>query len=82
MKRELKRSRLGFKKTIRKYERGLRVTKHRVKMCLIEVSEVEERDWAEAQFEERKPNFPELTFRMLNGSQIRFKKKRKKNVPT
>lgn len=30
-------------------------------MCLTEVSEVEERDWAEAQFEERKPNFPELT---------------------
>jgi len=41
-------------------------------MCLIEVSGVEER-LAEAQFEELNTNFPE--FRMLNGSQIRLKKK-------
>lgn len=53
-------SRLEFKETISKNMKGLRDTKHRVKMCLIEVSEVEERDWAEARFEERKPNFPEL----------------------
>lgn len=48
---KVKKSRLEFKETDRKYER-FRVTKDRVKMCVNEVAEVEEKYWAEAQLEE------------------------------
>lgn len=48
---KVKKSRLEFKETDRKYER-IRVTKDRVKMCVNEVAEVEEKYWAEAQLEE------------------------------